>query len=72
MKAFEFRIKTDNKGKICIPDEIIKLLPKNQSIRLLFLIDEEHDKKINSSVTEIRAQEYYYALKDNEPVYDDF
>ncbi|HRI46210.1 MAG: hypothetical protein KF721_00735 [Ignavibacteriaceae bacterium] len=72
MKAFEFMLKTDSKGKVCIPDEVIKLLPKNQSIRMILLIEEEQDKKINSSVTEIRAQEYYYALKDNEPVYDDF
>jgi len=73
MKAFEYLVKVDQNGKLILPDQIKHILPKNETVRILFLVDEAKDKKIKSMSTDPNAQEFSYSLLQNdEAVYDDF
>jgi len=72
MKAYEGLLKIDKDGKIFIPEELLKLLPKNENIRAVFLIDEPIDKQYKSAVSDNKVQEYYYGLPVDQAVYDDF
>lgn len=72
MKAYEGNIHLTKAGKVIVPEELLKLLPKEENIRAIFLVDEPIDKKFKSAVTDIKTQEYYYGLPLDEAVYDDF
>ncbi len=72
MKAYEGQIKINKDGKVFIPEELLKLLPKEDNIRAIFLVDEPIDKHYKSAVSDNKIQEYYYGLPVDEAVYDDF
>ncbi|MFA6596468.1 MAG: hypothetical protein WCS69_02015 [Ignavibacteriaceae bacterium] len=73
MKAFEYFVKVDQNGKLMLPDQIKNILPKNEIVRILFLVDEAKDKKIKSISADPNSQEFSYSLLQNdEAVYDDF
>ncbi|MDP3682580.1 MAG: hypothetical protein Q8S01_01490 [Ignavibacteria bacterium] len=73
MKAYEYLVKVDQNGKLVLPDQIKHVLPKNEIIRVLFLIDEAKDKKLKAMTSDPNSQEFSYSLLQNdEAVYDDF
>ncbi len=72
MKAYEFTISINKEGKVVIPQEVKKYLPKNEEIRCIALVMESNEKKHKSSVNEISQQEYNYGLTSSEAIYDDF
>jgi len=73
MKAYEYHVKVDQNGKLILPDQIKNVLPKNETVRILFLIEEAKDKKIKAITSDVAEQEYSYSLmQDDEAVYDDF
>lgn len=73
MKAYEYLVKVDPNGKLILPDQIKNILPKNETVRILFLVDEAKDKKIKAVTSDIASQEYSYSLlQSDEAVYDDF
>ena len=73
MKAYEYQVKVDQNGKLILPDQIKNILPKNETVRILFLVDEAKDKKLKSVTSDIASQEYSYSLlQSDEAVYDDF
>ena len=73
MKAYEYLVKVDQNGKLILPDQIKNVLPINETVRLLVLVDEAKDKKIKSMSSDPNSQEFSYSLLQNdEAVYDDF
>jgi len=73
MKAYEYYLQVDQHGKLVLPDQLKTILPKNEIVRALFLIEEAKDKKIKSITSDVSEQEYSYSLLQNdEAVYDDF
>ncbi|NCQ19432.1 MAG: hypothetical protein COZ80_04885 [Ignavibacteria bacterium CG_4_8_14_3_um_filter_37_9] len=73
MKAYEYQVQVDQNGKLILPDQIKNVLPKNETVRVLFLVDEAKDKKIKSMSNDPNSQEFSYSLLQNdEAVYDDF
>ncbi len=53
MIKYEINIITDNDGKLIIPDEIRKLIPRNSTVKLIIYpsgevsIDEETSKQVD-------------------------
>jgi hypothetical protein len=43
MKAYEFPVKIAPDGKIELPNKLSKLLPNNQTIRVIILVEEQTD-----------------------------
>jgi bifunctional DNA-binding transcriptional regulator/antitoxin component of YhaV-PrlF toxin-antitoxin module len=72
MKAYEFPLSIDREGKITIPEELRKVLPKNEEIRCIALVQETEDKKFRSAMNDLSQQEFSYHFPPNEAVYDDF
>ena len=72
MKAYEFVMSVQKDGKITFPEELLKVLPRNEEIRGILLVQEVQDKKFKSSVNDIKGQEYSYYFPPNDAVYDDF
>jgi len=73
MKAYEYQVQVDQNGRLLLPDQIKNILPKNETVRILFLVDEAKDKKLKSMTSDPNSQEFSYSLLQNdEAVYDDF
>ena len=73
MKAYEYQVQVDQNGRLLLPDQIKNILPKNETVRILFLVDEAKDKKLKSLTSDPNSQEFSYSLLQNdEAVYDDF
>lgn len=45
MKAYEFPIKVTPEGKLELPEALLKLLPSDQVVKVIFLISERGDTK---------------------------
>lgn len=72
MKAFECTFKVSEEGKVVFPDSLTKLLPKNEELRCIILVDEGNEKEIRTSITEMKTQEFFYGLPVQTGIYDDF
>lgn len=72
MKAYEFPLTVDRDGKVFIPEDLKKVLPRNEEIRCIALVPEAVDKKFRSATNDPNSQEFSYYLPPNEAVYDDF
>ncbi len=73
MKAYEYQVQVDQNGRLILPDQLKHVLPKNETVRVLFLVDEAKDKKIKAISSDPNSQEFSYSLLQNdEAVYDDF
>lgn len=47
MKAYEIPLRLDKNGKLNIPDKVMSLLKKDETIRTIFLIREDDDDEIS-------------------------
>lgn len=72
MKAYEFLLNITKEGKPEIDPALLKILPKNQKIRGILLVEEAMDKKFRSNELNIQQQEFSYGFGPQEAVYDDF
>jgi bifunctional DNA-binding transcriptional regulator/antitoxin component of YhaV-PrlF toxin-antitoxin module len=72
MKAYEFPLSIDREGKVIIPEDLRKVLPKNEEIRCIALVQESADKKFRAELNDPNQQEFSYYMPPNEAVYDDF
>lgn len=72
MKAFETNIQISKNGKIEIPEEVVKLLPKGKTLRAIFLVDEANDIKFHTTQDDLHYQEFSYSFPVTEGVYDDY
>lgn len=69
MKAYEFPVKIASDGKIELPDRLSKLLPSNQIIRVIILVDEqtEDDQEGWSRMT---AEQFLAGYDEVDAIYD--
>lgn len=72
MKAYEITFRIDKKEHVHFPSSLIKVLPKEEDIRAIVLLEESGEKKIRTEMQNISGQEYGYSYISNDAVYDDF
>lgn len=72
MKAFEANLIISKSGQVQIPDELLKLLPKNKTIKAVLLVEEADDIKFHTTQDDLHYQEFSYSYPVTEGVYDDY
>lgn len=72
MKAYEITFRIDKRNKILFPENLIKVLPKEEDIRAIVLLSEPSEKEFRAEMQTIQGQEYGYSYINTDAVYDDF
>lgn len=72
MKAYEITFRIDKRNKILFPENLIKVLPKEEDIRAIVLLSEPSEKEFRTEMQTIQGQEYGYSYINTDAVYDDF
>ncbi|MCC6550631.1 MAG: hypothetical protein IT279_11235 [Ignavibacteriaceae bacterium] len=72
MKAYEISFRIDKRNKIQFPENLIKVLPKEEDIRAIVLMNEPSEKEFRTEMQTIQGQEYGYSYINTDAVYDDF
>lgn len=72
MKAYEITFRIDKRNKIIFPENLIKVLPKDEDIRAIVLLNEPSEKTFRTEMQTIQGQEYGYSYISTDAVYDDF
>lgn len=72
MKAFETILKISKSGQIEMPEELLKFLPKNKTIKAVLLVEEADDIKFHTTQDDLHYQEFSYGYPVTEGVYDDY
>lgn len=72
MKAYEITFRIDKRNKIQFPENLIKVLPKEEDIRAIVLMNEPSEKEFRTEMQTIQGQEYGYSYINTDAVYDDF
>jgi hypothetical protein len=70
MKAYEFTVKKNSDGKINLPDNLIRLLTENQNVRLIVLIDEQLNKKVDLAWDNLTETEFIAGYDEADSIYD--
>ncbi|HGJ65319.1 TPA: hypothetical protein ENS27_08025 [bacterium] len=70
MKAYEFTVKKNSDGKINLPDNLIRLLNENQNVRLIVLIDEQLNKKVDLDWDNLTETEFLAGYDEADSIYD--
>ncbi len=68
MKAYEIPLKLDKNGKLNIPEKVMALLKKDESIRTIFLINENEDDEISWRM--MVKDQFLKGYSETDAVYD--
>jgi len=69
MKAYEFPTKVKSDGKLDLPDNILKLIPNDQTIRVIILVGES-DTDERSVWSKITAEQFFAGYCEADSIYD--
>ncbi|GMU87315.1 MAG: hypothetical protein AMXMBFR48_25560 [Ignavibacteriales bacterium] len=72
MKAYEITFRIDKRNKIQFPENLVKVLPKEEDIRAIVLLNEPSEKEFRTEMQTLQGQEYGYSYINTDAVYDDF
>lgn len=72
MKAYEITFRIDKRNKIQFPENLVKVLPKEEDIRAIVLLNEPSEKEFRTEMQTLQGQEYGYSYINMDAVYDDF
>src|SRR5262245_53165981 len=59
MKAYEFTCKVTPEGKLELPEALIKLLPANQMVRVIVLLNEPTESEDEEAWTRLTAEQCF-------------
>jgi hypothetical protein len=68
MKAYEIPLRLDKNGNLNIPDKVMSLLKKDETIRTIFLIGEDDDDE--NSWRMIVKDQFLKGYSESDAVYD--
>lgn len=72
MKAYQFKMKTNNDGTITIPDNIRQKVPEGKLITVVLEVDEEPSVKFRSTFSDISMQEFSQYISNQDAYSDDY
>jgi len=69
MKAYEIPLKLDKNGKLNIPDKILALLKKDETVRTIFLISED-DYADEPAWRMLTKDQFLKGYSESDAIYD--
>jgi hypothetical protein len=70
VKAYEFPTKLKSDGKLELPDTILKLIPNNQTVRVIILVSETTDAEELAAWNKITAEQFLAGYNEADSIYD--
>jgi ABC-type cobalamin transport system ATPase subunit len=73
MKAYEFLAQPTPEGKLELPETIFQILPTNQTVRVILLIDEPIDSTDSTEKTawsQLTAEQLFSGYSEEDAIYD--
>ncbi len=70
MKAYEFPTKVTPEGKLELPDALIDLLPDNQVVRVIILVNEPADVDEDAAWSRLAAEQFLNGYAEVDAIYD--
>ena len=70
MKAYEFLAHPTSEGKLQLPETIAQILSKNQTVRVIVLIDEPTDIEENTVWAQLTAEQFFDGYSEADAIYD--
>jgi len=70
MRAYEFPVRVTPEGKLELPDALLKLLPSNQIVRVIILINEPVDMKAQAAWSRLTAEQFFAGHTEADAIYD--
>jgi hypothetical protein len=70
MRAYEYPVKVSSEGKLELPDALLKVLPPNQIVRVIILMNEHRDGSADADWSEVSAQQFLAGYVDADAAYD--
>lgn len=70
MKAYEFPIRVTSDGRFELPDVLLKLLPSNQVVRVIILINEPTDIEEQTAWSRLTTEQFFAGYSEADAAYD--
>ena len=75
MKAYEFPAKVTASGNLEFPETLLKLLPNNQEVRVIVLVNEpidtvEGEVEENAAWHRLAAEQFFAGDSEDDAIYD--
>lgn len=70
MKAYEFPVKVTSEGRLELPDALSKLLPSNQIVRVIILVNEPTEGGEQMAWSRLTAEQFLAGYSEADAVYD--
>lgn len=71
MKAYEFPCKVTSEGRLELPDTLMKLLPANQVVRVIILLNEPTERADEEGWARLTAEQFLTGYSEADAVYDE-
>ena len=70
MKAYEFPAKVTSDGRLAWPDSLSQILPSNQAVRIIVLVDEPTDVEETVAWSHLTAEQFFAGYSEADAIYD--
>ena len=70
MKAYEFPTTVAPDGRLELPETLLRLLPGNQEIRVIILVNESTDLEEHAAWARLTAEQFWAGYSEVDTVYD--
>jgi hypothetical protein len=70
MKAYEFSCKVTPEGRLELPEALTKLLPVNQVVRVIILLNEPTEREDEEAWARLTAEQFLTGYSAADAVYD--
>ena len=70
MRAYEYPVKVSPEGKLELPDALLKVLPPNQIVRVIILLNEHAGDLADAEWSQLSAEQFLAGYADADAAYD--
>jgi hypothetical protein len=70
MKAYEIPVKVAAEGKMELPDALLAVLPRNQTVRVIILVPESADREEDTAWSRLATEQFLAGYSETDSVYD--
>src|SRR5437868_2942364 len=71
MKAYEFPCKVTPEGRLELPEALTKLLPANQVVRVIILLNEPTEREDEEAWARLTAEQFFAGYSEADAIYDE-
>lgn len=70
MKAYEFPTRITSEGTLELPDALLKLLPDDEVVRVLILVNEPADGEEEAVWAHLTTEQFFAGYSEADAIYD--